>query len=575
MKYLLLFAITPVQSFIAQSRKVRDLTAGSRMLSDLIEESINFLNAKEVINPDEDIVFPFKGLKDKPNRLLTYITTEDPQQIGEDLEEYIKKYFLDKARETLTKYYKTNLDYAIDQLRDLLKIYWVIIPASDNYAYDHQKIERLLGGIKNLRAFDQFAEKGRKCAINGEYNVTIFKGKDNYKPHWLTYTKNVEIKNQIEHSLLSEGEALSTINFYKRVYPLKENKYNATCEIAYMDAIAELSDVQKEIEALKKIDEQYLYKDAHVKKGDDFSKVKRLRSPINKELKNKEIKLSKYYAVLVFDADNLGKWLSGEYLINKENDLLYFQQQLSKQFGEFADYASEYVNGNKNNVIQKGQAVYAGGDDFLGLINLKYLFDVLKELNCQFRNIVWNKLSKDDKIHFKDKVAPMTFSAGVAIAHYKTPLSFVLTEARKAEKTAKDKANRNSVAITVLKRSGEIHQSYFKWMDNSDTYLPDDLAAIISALNTKVSSNKFITSFTKLFLPVIKEGHIGIDDQLIKSELSRLLKDNKVENIEENTITLFNHFYSDKGRLEDFIYLLNIADFIGREINSPHNPLKQ
>lgn len=570
MKHLLLFTITPVQSFIAQSRKIRDLAAGSRMLSDLIDESISYLIKEKAILQDEQIIFPFKDLKDKPNRLLTYIETHNPQQIGNDLEKYIKIHFIDKAEEKLSKYYKKNLDYAIKQLEGLLKIYWVVIPASDNYAGDHEKIERLLGGVKNLRTFEQIPEKGRKCAINGEYNVTIFRPKNNdSKPHWLTYTKDVEVKKHIEHSLLSDGEGLSTINFYKRVYlSAEKNKFNATCEIAYMDAISKLTNIQNEINELKEIDEQYLYTDSPIKKGDNSLELKKLRSKIKKELRSNKINLPKYYTVLVFDADHLGKWIAGEHLANKENDLLYFQQQLSERFGDFADYASKYVNGNEGSIVQKGQTVYAGGDDYLGLIDLKYLFDVLKELNCKFKELIWNQLSQDAKIEFKRGVNPMTFSAGVAIAHYKTPLSFVLQEARKAEKVAKDKADRNALSITVLKRSGEIHQSYFKWFDNDNNYLPDNLAAIINALNSKASSNKFITSFTRLFLPVIREGDTILEKELIEAELMRLLKDNKVVELKGDIETLFNHYYSRGRRLNDFIFMLNIADFIGREINS-------
>ncbi|NPA53826.1 MAG: hypothetical protein GXO21_04085 [Aquificae bacterium] len=38
-EYLFIFTITPVQSFIAQARKTRDLHAGSRILSELIKKA--------------------------------------------------------------------------------------------------------------------------------------------------------------------------------------------------------------------------------------------------------------------------------------------------------------------------------------------------------------------------------------------------------------------------------------------------------------------------------------------------------------------------------------------------------
>jgi CRISPR-associated protein Cmr2 len=572
MKHLLLFTITPVQSFIAQSRKVRDLAAGSAILSALITEAIDFLKITEKILDDDNLIFPNTELLNKPNRFLAYVNTKSPQKLGEGLEKHMHEFFIKQAKSELKKYYSENLDNALAQLKDLLKIYWVIIPATDDFLEDYEKIERLLGGVKNLRAFQQFAEKGRKCAINGEYNVTIYRHKENNRsPYWLTYTDNVETKSNIEHSLLSYGEGLSTINFYKRVYNLSNNSsFDATCQIAYLDATEELSGVKKirdAIDYLINIDEQYLYDDTPIRKGDYKQGIKANRKIIKEELKNQGVKLPKYYATLMFDADKMGQWLSG-YFLKDKSDLLAFQKKISQLFGKFAKYARSYVDGDTEDGIRKGQTIYAGGDDYLGLINLKYLFDVLKNLNTQFECLIWNELEKE--FDFREGTEMITFSAGVAIAHYKTPLSFVLNEARKAEKIAKDKAERKAFSITVLKRSGEIHQSYFKWHDKNGNYLPDALAAIINALNDKSSSNKFITSFTRLFAPVITDSHTRLNSELIKSELRRLLKDNQVEDIQVSVFQLLDEFYSNKGRLSDFIYALNIADFIGREINSLH-----
>jgi len=39
-KYLFLFTISPVQSFIAQARKTKDLYDGSKLLTDLIKVAI-------------------------------------------------------------------------------------------------------------------------------------------------------------------------------------------------------------------------------------------------------------------------------------------------------------------------------------------------------------------------------------------------------------------------------------------------------------------------------------------------------------------------------------------------------
>lgn len=73
----------------------------------------------------------------------------------------------------------------------------------------------------------------------------------------------------------------------------------------------------------------------------------------------------------------------------KVQDLAAGSKLLSDLISEAIKYTTEiekvaakdYVNGElENDEAKKGQAIYAGGDDFLGSINLKYLFPVLKNL---------------------------------------------------------------------------------------------------------------------------------------------------------------------------------------------------
>lgn len=576
MKHLLLFTITPVQSFIAEARKVSDLAAGSQLLSQLISDAMQYLIDRN-ISSEDDIIFPSRTIDSKPNRFLTYVYTNDAQQLGIDLEAYIREeVFLKAAMKNLASYFPIHLATALKQLEDALKIYWVAIPATGDYSADNEHIERLLGGIKNYRHFKQLEEVGRKCAINGEYNVTIFKKSENGKtPSWLEYTPNVQVYNFGDNKpslkQLSPGEGLCAMNFYKRIYLQKaESDFDATCQIAYLDAVATINDdsIKEKLKELQNIDEQYVYSDAIVKNTKDKGEVERLQRSLSGYFKEKKLKVAKYYAVLVFDVDHMGKWLSGEYLINRQEDQLKFQKRLSVLFGDFALFAREYVDGNQDgSIAKKGRMIYAGGDDYLGLINLSYLFDVLTMLHREFHKMIWEDgLTKE--FEFKASTKPMTFSAGVAIAHYKTPLSYVLNEARSAGKRAKHKdgGNRKALAITVLKRSGEIHKSVFNWNNGSGCFLLDSLVAITRALNEKASSNKFITAFSEEFLPVINDKNFNDISSLLELEIGRLLKDNQVLYIREHVTILLNAFMAKNGKLQDFIYLLNISDFISREI---------
>ena len=84
-QYLFLFTIGPVQSFIAQARKTRDLYAGSAILGEIISAAMG--EAK----PWGDIIVPHYDLKAKPNRFLAKINSNDPQAFGREIEHAAKK----------------------------------------------------------------------------------------------------------------------------------------------------------------------------------------------------------------------------------------------------------------------------------------------------------------------------------------------------------------------------------------------------------------------------------------------------------------------------------------------------
>lgn len=93
-RYLFLFTVGPVHSFIEQARKLRDLYAGSRIFIDLTESGI-----KTVLSyGNARIIFPYFKVDDKevnfPNRFVAEIETEDIQAIGRAAEETVRERFI-------------------------------------------------------------------------------------------------------------------------------------------------------------------------------------------------------------------------------------------------------------------------------------------------------------------------------------------------------------------------------------------------------------------------------------------------------------------------------------------------
>lgn len=99
-------------------------------------------------------------------------------------------------------------------------------------------------------------------------------------------------------------------------------------------------------------------------------------------------------------------------------------------------------------------------------------------------------------------------SVGIAIAHFKSSLQDVVRAAQKAEKHAKNHLDRAAVAITLLKRSGEIIEWGAKWESGAlELY-----GAIANALESGDVSAKFPHRVCQLLEPY--RNHAGIGDTM-------------------------------------------------------------
>ncbi|MEW5822123.1 MAG: type III-B CRISPR-associated protein Cas10/Cmr2, partial [Cyanobacteriota bacterium] len=590
-KHLLLFTIGPVQSFIAQARKTQDLYAGSKLLSDLIECAI------KALPQGSEVIFPAKNIQSKPNRFLAVINNAD-LTIGKAIEKTVKDKFLEI---TNNSYGNKPLNFD-DQIKNFLDINWVILPyEEEKYKETYKEIEKTLGAIKNVRAFNQLDELGRKCSLCGERNVLFYKecseckkgnkekhectyNKVKLKPNWKNFDDNnfedQEIKTKIHHynnslvdvpgTKVQSGEGLCAVCFTKRFYKpchseLVSESFPSTAEIALMESLKHLdSSLLSQYKDLFKsytFDEQLYFDEnlteAYFKKNgleglkDQLPEIKKKNEEIKKATKDKGLKLNKYYAIIALDGDKMGKWLSGE-LIQDISKLKDFHHKLSSKLGTYAGNVKTYIKEDDGS----GKLVYSGGDDVLAFVNLNHLTDVLEELRTNFPDFGGTEES--------------SASCGVAIAHYKIPLGEVLKRARKMEKAAKEKGNRNAFGIAVLKHSGEIEETVFKWGESQASI--GLLSDLIDHLKKEEFSNTFIKSLNvELHRLMNDEGKIDNHkaDDIIDTELKRLLirsrneskgitKDKAIELAEK----IFSLFKSKSNDVQNFLSFLNIADFL-------------
>jgi CRISPR-associated protein Cmr2 len=139
-----------------------------------------------------------------------------------------------------------------------------------------------------------------------------------------------------------------------------------------------------------------------------------------------------YFAILVADGDRMGE------LISRQDDP-EAHRRLSRTLDGFAQKARAIVP------KYHGFMVYSGGDDVLAFLPVNQAVECAKELSKEFRHQVKG-----------------TLSAGIAIVHYREPLSISLENAREAEKAAKN-GGRNALAVALYTRGGAPIVTVQRW----------------------------------------------------------------------------------------------------------------
>jgi CRISPR-associated protein Cmr2 len=223
--------------------------------------------------------------------------------------------------------------------------------------------------------------------------------------------------------------------------------------------------------------------------------------------------------------------------------------------------------------------VYAGGDDFLGFINLTHLFEVVNEL----RELFLKEVSTPVQEQYAQSGKLLHFSAGIVIAHYKAPFAEVLKKARQMEKIAKEKGDRNAFAIATMKHSGEVQEVVFKWQQHQRDQTAtcwQSIATVVRHLRRQNFSNKFIFNLSQELLQLAGLNAGEIDEpspQALFTEMHRLIDraaasdttQNAKNKLIEALQTLYGASEDQKKLINNFIHSLHIADFIYRNSEKP------
>ncbi|MBN2536090.1 MAG: type III-B CRISPR-associated protein Cas10/Cmr2 [Spirochaetales bacterium] len=578
MKYLLHLFISPVQSFIARARKTTDLFGGSSMLSGLTAYAI-----KRVMELQWEIIFPGKNATGNgqsfPNRLVVKIENKTANLIREKVNT-IKQAMMQQCvtnYEKALSYYNEKdksliLSKGQNQWNSLFEIQWAAVPCNDNYTDSYNNLMELTKAVKNTRTFTQLNEAGgRKCSLCGERNILFYSNERKKPPPFSE--KAVPIAG------IDEKEGLCAPCFTKRFY--NKESFPSTAGIAAMNWL-ENNKVREEAEEFKNcfkefndqlyykenLTEEYVKKNNYLKDPERLEKAKTMLSEWYREYKEP----SRYYALVMFDGDNMGQWLSGKFL-EKNSNLEEFHKKFSDSLSEFSEAAKKVLT------TPKGEPVYAGGDDFMGFVNLAYVFESLTAWENLFKELVNDNLAdfiKDNK--------KFTFSAGVVIAHYKTPLQEVIKAARRMEKEAKAIEEKNRIGIAFITKSNTIYTAIITYRDK--TILKKLVKVLIKKEGRDTLSSSFIFNFCRqfgFFEKYYKPEESELIAGMMMTELKRLMirsTENKTQDAIWKHESLYNEiknfFYSlnhykrgiEYFDINSFVSFLKLADKLSREMGN-------
>lgn len=517
MRYLTLFTIGPAQSFIAKARKPRDLYAGSFLLSYLSKQTM-----LKALALGAGILSPDPSRQSASNRFLMTVEAENVDRLREfcgALEAYARQKWTDIAQNVLER---TRLDYSAAvaaQIESLIRVYY----ASAEYRGGEELVGcyidviKRLGAAKTTRGFAGLDEPyGRKCGLMPEHNALFYRERQDYLVAEAQKVTESNVRNLDKY--IQPNEALGAVAFVKRCL-----KY----------AIPEFDDM--------------------------FPSVTDIRDMCGGKSSPREDD-SGYYALVLFDGDDMGRWrYEPDKNGVKPDDAEVFQALLRGKISEFASRSSREIvdwGAGKNGVV-----VYAGGEDFLGVLNIRGVFAALRELR--------ETLGAIDLSGYTDK--KLSFSAGIVIAHVKTPLFAAFDMARAALRKAKARAGKDAFCLTIARYQGAVTEFVQPFYHGEKSGL-DILDSLVEIIARKELGLRFIYQLGERFERIAETGDTAFHREIFLAEAKRLLRHSGFENNDsrgetgKKVVGLLRWLAEDSGfDLKNLLMYLRAIAFIARE----------
>lgn len=478
--HLLLVTLGPVQDFIAQARRTRDLWHGSHLLSELGRAAARALvdGGAKLVFPsldtgDAQLVACLAPLRDDttpPHNIANKLLGEvpegtDPQQLAKAVRKAVADYWRNEVaapvRTKCAGLLAQNIDAVWnEQIDSFLEFTASWLPLGD-YGEARRQLEQAIAGRKVLRDFDPWTQ-GRgnvpKSSLDGARESVLLPPRE-------------RASDKVRRYRISDGEQLDAVGLVKRAGG-EPDQFVPVINVALSSWLSRAGDVgSPELDALKRachdvgvsrvartdlpcvspfafdgsvllpsrwrsvFEEQGL-------QGDPEAWGRQHVRPLFRKLDEPY----PYVACLVADGDRMGRAIDNLGSADAH-------RAFSKALAGFADAARNVVEQQ-----HRGALVYAGGDDVLAFVSLPEALACADALRTAFESAMATacaSLAADKR---------PTLSVGLGIGHVMESMGDLLTLGRQAEREAK--RERNALAVLVDKRSGGTRTWRAQWNTN-------------------------------------------------------------------------------------------------------------
>lgn len=523
-RHLLILTLGPVQEFIKQARRTRDLWFGSHLLSELSRAA-----ARRIADEDgAELVFPAlerghreltpcwtflrkgeeyvegNGLSryresgappvNVANKIVAILPgAADPAEVARRARAAVQALWHEVARYARWRCRRAlapDVDAAwVEQIDGVLEHVAAWQPFEEGgYARARRDVEDAIAGRKQLREFSAWQQLrgavlrssldgGRETVLAEQVadgwrkRIGIAKGEQldavslckraGGKPEQFVPTPNVSLAKWIERADEVAGEQMAALR--EACTKLGVRKVQRD-DSAWRRALPFYADVVLESQY------QQVLSEVEAPPSDPGRWFQEHVRPVLTRMPEPH----GYLAALVADGDFMGKAI--EKLTTPEQ-----HRELSKALAELSGRARAIVERE-----HRGELVYAGGDDVLALLCLTDALACAKALRAAFAEL----LEPFAREHGLDRTP--TLSVGLGIAHRTEGLGDLIALGQRAERLAKEKperhpgSDRNALAIIVTPRSGQERSWRANWSDGPE----DPVARIEKDVEVALSLGK-------------------------------------------------------------------------------------